>query len=177
MTNIISDELGSKLTISEEQSRALKYIVSQDVGSLDLRKLTQVATKLSKSRMLLRCVIVGHGGEHGRQVMLMVGRISTDRLAPAKSKDKQLCLGGRDPQPLQYLGVGQRPVPCVITLYSLLTSLTSEEDTSSTDYEETRGLVLLDRQNKRGETRQKSRKHDRFEGQDLEVNVNSRVPE
>ena len=53
VTNIECNELGSKITISEEQSRILKHIAHQEVGSLDLRRLAQVATKLSKSRMLL----------------------------------------------------------------------------------------------------------------------------
>ena len=107
----------------------------------------------------------------------MIGRISTDRLVPAKPKDKQLCLGGRDPQPLQYLGIGQRPVPCETLFLCLLASLPPEEDTSTTDHEVSKSLVLLVRQNERSETRQEGRKHDRFEDQDLEVNVNSRVPE
>lgn len=53
VTNIECNELGSEITISEEQSRILKHIAHQELGSLDLRKFAQVATKLSKSRTLL----------------------------------------------------------------------------------------------------------------------------
>ena len=53
VTNIECDELGSKLTISEEQLRTLKHIAHQEAGSLNLRQSTQVTTKLSKSGVLL----------------------------------------------------------------------------------------------------------------------------